>query len=181
MGGGELFYMIIEYAIISSFATLLFRMLFSILPFRKTHIWAQIIFSTFLGLILWIILILLASYDVPDIKIKWADILCGGLILMCALWCNYWISNFSGGFRIQMLLILKNFSQPISIDEWMRQFGNLGMEAFLRDRMRSILIPWKIAVQEEGKIYLTHRWGVFFGRLFVLLDGIFINLRKSKE
>jgi hypothetical protein len=174
-----LIYMVIEFSIISGLATLLFRMLFSVLHFQKTHIWVQIIISGFLSVILWIVLILLARFINPDIVIREGDILCGCLILMCAFWCNYWIGNLAGGFRVQMLISLKDRSQPVPLEDWMRLFGNLGMEAFLKDRLRSILIPWKIVAQEEGKYRLLPGWGIFFGRLFSLFDKVFFTLRKS--
>jgi hypothetical protein len=173
--------MIIAYAIISSLSTLIFRMLLSILPIRKTDIWVQIIISSILGVILWITLVVLRRYYHPDFELRGGDILCGSLILMCAFWCNYWIGNFAGGFRVQMLISLKDRSQPVPLEDWMRLFGNMGMEAFLRDRLRSILIPWKIVAQEEGKFRLLPGWGIYFGRLFNLFDRIFFTLRKPER
>jgi len=101
--------------------------------------------------------------------------LCGALVILCAIWGNYWLGNFGGGFRINMLVILAAQHKPISFEQWMDLYGGLGMDVFLRDRLRSILIPWGIVKEEKGSISLTTTKGKLFGVmmniLYILLQG----------
>lgn len=125
--GGKLIPMIIAFAVISGVRFLFSRMLFSILPIRKTGIWVQIIISSLFGVILWITLAVLMRYYQPNIELRGGDILCGSLILLCAFWCNYWLSNISDLFREQMQIRLQDQSQPVPLEEGMSCLPNNGM------------------------------------------------------
>lgn len=167
---------IIAIAILSGFSTLLFRMIISRPPFRVKNIWSQIIISVIAGAILWLGSVCLIGS--PITYRHSGDIICGILIFLCAFWCNYWISNFAGGFRVQMQLNIADQKRAITFDEWMRTFGGLGMEVFLRDRVQSILIPWKTVALENGTLRLLQGWGMFFGRIMTILRKILPGVRK---
>jgi len=144
--------MYIVLVIISGFAILVFRIIISHRPFRLLGAWPQVIVSTILGWFLWIFLTILERSYGSLSRIDGWDVLCGILILLCATWCNYWIGNLAGGFRVQMQMNLANQLQPVSLEEWMETFGGLGMKVFLRDRLTSILIPWRIVSVEDDRV-----------------------------
>ena len=131
----------------------------------------QYVTASIFGFLLWFFLAVIFNISWHN---KW-DILCGVLIILCAVWSNYWLGNLGGGFRINMLLKIAEQKQPVSLDEWMDLYGGLGMDAFLRDRLRTILIPWKIVEENNGIITLTKERGYFFGWgmkvLYQLLQG----------
>jgi len=167
----------IALAILSGFSILIFRIILSHRPFRLSGTWKQIIVSTLAGAALWVMLALMTVSPAQRFSIEINDLICGVLILLCAFWCNYWISNLAGGFRAQMAFNLVRQSQPISLAEWMAEFGGLGMEAFLADRTKSILIPWRIASLQDDKMSLLPGWGVFLGRLMNILEMLLYRLR----
>lgn len=123
------------------------------------------------GSLTWAILTWLFRTAVVNI---W-DVVCGILVLLCAMWATYWIANLGGGFRINMLLLLSSQDTPISLDQWMDLYGGAGMHAFLRDRLKSILLRWNIVHHEDGTITLTRKNGHFFGwamhLCYLLFDG----------
>jgi hypothetical protein len=63
----------------------------------------------------------------------------------------------------------------------MMAFGGFGMKVFLRDRLTSILIPWRIVTVEDDKVNLLPGWGIFFGRLMVILKFILYNVRGHRN
>jgi hypothetical protein len=168
-------------AIISGFAILIFRVIISHRPFRAPGMRPHAMTSTFLGWFLWILLTILERFYAPLSRIDGWDIFCGILILLCASWCNYWIGNLAGGFRVQMQINLVNQPRPVSLEEWMLAFGGLGMKAFLRDRLTSILIPWRIVTMEDDKVRLLPGWGLFFGRLMKILGFILYDDRGHQS
>jgi hypothetical protein len=169
---------IIALAIASGLSTLLIRIAISRPPFRVKNLWSQIFISVGLGATLWLVAVVLIN---PAVKVdeKWGDIFCGTLILLCTFWCNYWIGNFAGGFRVQMQLNIADQKQPITFEEWMNTFGGLGMEAFLKDRLQSILIPWKTIAIENDQLRLLPGWGMFFGKVMVILQKILPKVRSG--
>jgi hypothetical protein len=169
---------IIAFAILASFSTLIFRVILPHRPFFLTGAWAQVIVSSLFGISVWIVLVLRAYPFGLISEIEIWDVVCGVLIHLCALWCNYWICNLSGGFRAQMAITLADQTCPVTLEEWMVAFGGLGMNAFLKDRMTSILIPWKIAFVRNDKLTLLPGWGLFFGRLMVFLEIVLYRVRS---
>jgi hypothetical protein len=170
---------IILFAFIAGFSTLFIRVIISHRPFLVRNIWHQIVAATVAGGVLWVAAIFLTSPGLPRADIKWEDILCGMLILLCAFWCNYWSTNLAGGFRIQMQMNLAAQSKPLSLKEWMTTFGGLGMDVFLKDRIESVLIPYKTVVLETGNLRLLPGWGMFFSKLMILLRALFPNVRAE--
>ena len=168
---------IIALAIISGFSIIVFRVVISHFPFYISGVWKQIIISSGMGAGLWLLLTLLYHANTSFSKIDWWDILCGILFLLSAFWCNYWVSNLANGFRMQMQINLVDQPVPVSLEEWMAAFGGWGMDAFLDDRFKSILIPWKIIAIENGKAHLLPGWGMFFGRMMNLIKIILPNMR----
>ncbi len=163
--------LIIVFSIIAGFSIPFFTYIFSrrILLFRSKMI--QYITASVFGFLLWFFLARI--FNTPWNN-EW-DILCGTLIILCAIWSNYWLGNLGGGFRINMLLKIAEQKQPVSLDEWMDLYGGLGMDAFLSDRLKAILLPWKIVEEKNGIITLTKERGYFWGWgmkvLYQLLQG----------
>lgn len=158
-------------SIFAGFSIPFFTYIFSSrLPLFKSWI-IQYITASLSGFLLWFVLAI--AFDAPW-DYRW-DILCGVLILLCAIWSNYWLGNLRGGFRINMLLKIAEQTRPVSLDEWMSLYGGLGMDAFLRDRLKAILIPWRIVEEHNDIIRLTRGRGDFFGWgmdvLYRLLQG----------
>lgn len=169
---------IIALAVITSLLTLIIRIIVSRRPFWIRKPWHQLIISMLIGAILWALSILLMGYiNVPSDS-AWGDILCGILIFFCAFWCNYWSGNLAGGFRVQMQFDIAEQNIPISLEKWMKIFGGLGMEVFLKDRIESILIPWNTVALENGQLRLLPGRGTFFGRLAGILKKI-IPIRSN--
>ncbi len=168
---------IIALAILAGLSTLVFRLVISHRPFRISGGWTQIIISSILGDGLWVFLTLLYLANTSSYENEGWDLLCGILILLCVLWCNYWLANLGGGFRVQMQISLADQTQPVSLEKWMAVFNGRGMEIFLADRLNSILIPWKIVEVKDGKVRLLPGWGMFFGGLMNLVKKIIPNLR----
>jgi hypothetical protein len=170
---------IIALAIVCSLFTLVIRVIISRPPFRIKNVWSQIFSSLTVAVIIWITSIFFIKPASPISKTEWRDIVCGILIFLNAFWCHYWIGNFAGGFRVQMQINLASQKRPISIEEWMNTFGGLGMEAFLRDRLQSILIPWNTVKLEGGQLRLRAGWGIFFGRLMRIVKNILPKVRGN--
>lgn len=162
-------------AIISGLSIPIFTALFFSSVFRMKSSLMRYVASSSAGFILWFIL--LAAFHAFRNNI-W-DLICGGLVILCAIWANYWLGNFGGGFRINMLVILAAQQKPITFEQWMDLYGNLGMDAFLRDRMRSILIPWGIVKEAQGNISLTSQQGRFFGWLMNALYFLLLGKRRG--
>ena len=154
---------IILLAIISGILIPFLMNLYSRLPFFRKNGWYLIIGASLSGLLTWLILLIICR-AIPKAGAYWqADLLCGFLVWLCASWCNYWLCNFGGGFRINMLVDLARQKEPITIEEWMSSFNHLGMEAFFKDRIESILLPFKVIEIEGEQVRLTNSWGRFFG------------------
>lgn len=168
---------IITLAILAGFYTLVFRLIISHRPLRISGGWAQIILPSILGGGLWIGSTMLTLANTPSYENAGWDLVCGILILLCVLWCQYWIGNLGGGFRVQMQITLADQTQPVSLEKWMALFNGRGMEVFLADRLNSILIPWKIVDVKNGKVRLLPGWGMFYGRLMSIIKKIIPNLR----
>jgi hypothetical protein len=162
-------------SIFSGLSIPLFTALFSIPNVRIRAGWARYISSSSAGFVLWLILIVLFGFPINS---QW-DLLCGVLVILCAIWSNYWLGNFGGGFRVNMLLNLAEKTTPIPIEEWMCIYGGLGMEKFLSDRLQSILIPWKIVKLAEGVVSLTPDRGKFFGWVMNVLYGLLQGERRE--
>jgi hypothetical protein len=170
---------IIALAIVTSFLTLAIRIIVSRRPFQIKSTWTQITVSTIVGLIIWVSMILLTQSKSLSTETVWGDLICGILIFWSAFWCNYWSGNLAGGFRVQMQFNIARQNTPISLEEWMKIFGGLGMEAFLKDRIESILVPWNTIALENGGLRLLPGWGTFFGRLAWVLEKIMPNVRSD--
>ena len=168
---------IIALAILASFSTLVFRLIISHRPLRISGGWTQIIVSSILGGGLWIGSTLLYLANTASYENTGWDLLCGILILLCALWCQYWIGNLGGGFRVQMQITLADQTRPVSLEEWMDLFNGRGMQVFLADRLNSILIPWKIVEVKNSKVRLLPGCGMFYGRLMSIIKKMLPNLR----
>ncbi len=162
-------------SIIAGISIPIFMMVFSNRHLKIKSGWTRYIASSLAGCILWLILLVTTdSYHSNG----W-DLICGGLVILCAIWANYWLGNFGGGFRINMLVILAAQQQPISFEQWMDLYGGLGMGEFLRDRLRSILVPWGIVRETNGTIILTPIIGKFFGMLMNLLYFLLQGNRRG--
>ena len=166
---------IIAFAIICSLSTLLIRVVIARRPFRIKNIWHQIFISLIAAIAIWAV----AVFRTPISEQNWGDVICGVLIFGCAFWCQYWIGNFAGGFRIQMQINLADQQAPLSLEEWMKTFSGLGMEAFLQDRIQAILIPWNTVEYKNGQLYLLRGWGTFFASLMNILKYIFPRVRSN--
>jgi len=168
---------VIFLSIIGGFSIIPFMMIFSKKIFRIDPGLHQIIFSGFAGFSIWIILLIFLSVPIRNV---W-DIICGILIMFCALWSVYWLSNLGGGFRINMLTDLSEYKNedPISVDKWMELYGGLGLDAFLEDRLRSILIPLGIVQEKDGEVRLIKPIGVYFGYMLELFSIIFQGNRRD--
>jgi len=169
----------IALAIITSFLTLAIRIIISGRPFRVKNTWTQIIVSIFIGMILWVLSILLIRSPSTPSKLVWGNIICGVLIFLNAFWCNYWSGNLAGGFRVQMQFNIAKQNSPISLENWMKIFGGLGMEAFLKDRIESVLIPSSTVTLENGQLRLLPGWGTFFGRVSEILKNTMPKVRSD--
>jgi hypothetical protein len=169
----------ISLAIPAGFSILLFRVILSHQPLKIKDSLAQLIISSMMGVVVWIVsmVILLKSSALQENN-EW-DFLCGVLILLCAFWCNYWISNLAGGFRIHMQLSLAENSEPLTIEEWMASYDKGGMELFLSDRIESILVRNNIVMVENGLVRLTSGPGYFWAKVLSILNFIFPNLRAD--
>jgi hypothetical protein len=169
---------VVGLAILFGFSILVFRVILSHWPFRIRG-GAQIILPLVLGVSLWIFFSTLYIVQKHPLKDVGWDILCGILILLCSYWCHYWIGNLAGGFRVQMQIALAAQTAPVTFGEWMSKFGGRGMDAFMADRMKSILILWKIVTIEKDRVQLTRGWGSFYGKLMNLLQIILPGMRNS--
>jgi hypothetical protein len=78
-----------------------------------------------------------------------------------------------------MQMNLASKKGPIPFDDWMATFGGLGMAVFLKDRLESILIPWKTVAFEKGNLRLLPGWGVFFSKLMILLRVLLPKVRDG--
>jgi hypothetical protein len=158
-------------SIVSGISIPIFMALFSNPHLKIKSGWTRYIASSCAGFILWLILLGISDSIHSN---RW-DLVCGGLVILCAIWANYWLGNLGGGFRINMLVILAAQREPVSFEQWMNLYGGLGMEEFLQDRLRSILIPWGIVRETNGTILLTATRGKLFGWLmnilYILLQG----------
>jgi hypothetical protein len=100
-----------------------------------------------------------------------SDLICSLLILGCFIWTSYWIANFSGGFRVLVLLDLADAKSPVTQREWMDRYGEgRGMREFLDDRLRSILVPLGLVSLEGDQVVLTPRKGKAMGLAVRLLS-----------
>jgi hypothetical protein len=167
--------MVVFLSIISGFSLPVLTLLLSKKPFLIKSDNIRYLTASLLGFVLWMVLIALFRIALDN---GW-DIICGTLILLCAVWSNFWLSNFGGGFRMNMLLKIAEQERPITINEWMKLFGGLGMEVFLQDRLNSVLIPLRIVEQKDGMITLTIGRGYFFGRLMQILYHLLQGSRRE--
>jgi hypothetical protein len=167
---------VIALAILCSLSTLLIRVIIARRPFRIKNVWHQIFGSLMIALTLWAVTVL---FSTPMSEQNWGDVICGILIFGCAFWCQYWIGNFAGGFRIQMQINLAGQKTPISLEEWMKTFSGLGMEVFLHDRIQAILIPWNTVEYKNGHLHLLSGWGTFFASLMNILKFILPKVRSN--
>ncbi len=167
--------MVVFLSIISGFSLPIFTRIFSERVFFIKSGKIRYFTASTLGFLLWLILVKGSSIPFDNI---W-DILCGILIILCAVWSNYWLSNFGGGFRMNMLLKIAEQERPITLEEWMGLFGGLGMEAFLEDRLKTILVPGKIVRENEGVITLTRGRGFFWGWVMKILYHLLQGSRRE--
>lgn len=168
---------IIALAIICSFLTLVLRIIFSKHPIQVKNPWTRLLISLLVGFFIWTCSIAYLHLRFLFFQPSLADYVCGVLIFLCAFWCHYWLGNLAGGFRVQMHLNIASQKHPISLEEWMRGFGGLGMEMFLKDRIESILLPWKTVSLINYQLHLLPGWGTFFGRVIFVLKFVLPNVR----
>jgi len=162
-------------SIVAGISIPIFMAIFSNPHLKIKSGWRRYIASSSAGFILWLILLVITGASNSN---GW-DLVCGGLVILCAIWANYWLGNLGGGFRINMLVILAAQQKPISFEQWMDLYGGLGMEEFLQDRLRSILVPWGIVREENGTILLTATRGKLFGWLMNILYFILLGKRRG--
>jgi hypothetical protein len=167
--------MVVFLSIISGFSLPIFTLIFSERLFFIKSGKIRYFVASILGFLLWLFLLEASGIQFDNV---W-DIGCGILIILCAVWSNYWLSNFGAGFRMNMLLKIAEQERPIPLEEWMELFGGLGMEAFLDDRLKTILIPWKIVQENDGVITLTRGRGYFFGWAMQILYHLLQGSRRE--
>jgi hypothetical protein len=168
---------IIALAIICCFLTLGIRIFFSKPPFQVKNPWTQILIPLLVGFFIWVGTIVYLEIRSNSFQPTLGDYVCGILIFLCAFWCHYWLGNIAGGFRVQMHLNIASQENPISLEKWMRDFGGLGMDIFLKDRIESVLLPWKTVSLINCQIHLLPGWGTFFGAVIGLLNFLLPKVR----
>jgi hypothetical protein len=172
---------------IAGFSMLGFMILFSRRPFYIPYGLPRYAGTFLAGLVLWIALLgfthallpfTAAATPARGYTAAIPDLICGFLVLGCAAWACYWVSNFGQGFRIHMLLDLAQQKTPVTLEQWMACFGDLGMEKFLKDRLQSILIPWKIVELDGDAVKLTPGLGRFLGAGADFLTQVLNDTRR---
>lgn len=104
---------------------------------------------------------------------QWLDLSAGVLLYTTAIFCNYYLCIVGGGFRIEMLVNLTEANRALTLEEWMGSYGGgLGMHFFLDDRLRGILISWKLCMKKNDQIVLT-RFGKVVGKVADILNVLF--------
>jgi hypothetical protein len=129
------------------------------------------------GALVWLVLLSQLSRPVFPLTPgrRW-DLLCGALILGCSFWGDYWLANLGGGFRVLMLLDLADAGRPLTQQEWMDRYGGgRGMNEFLSDRLRSILVPLKVVSLDQNDVILTSVRGRILGLLVWTLSLLLTN------
>ncbi len=105
---------------------------------------------------------------------RWLDLGAGALIYLTAIFCNFYLCNVGGGFRIEMLVNLAGAKREVTLKEWMDSYGKgLGMRFFLDDRLRATLTSWNLAVKKDDRVVLT-RFGQFVGKIADFLASLFL-------
>jgi len=151
-----------------------FLLLFSHRPFKLPLVLPRYITSIGCGLIVWFLLLgINQSLSFSKHISEWLELVSGGFVFITAVFCNYYLGNIGGGFRLEMLVNLAEANEDLTVDEWMALYGDgNGMHCFLDDRLRATLIPWKLAVWKGSQIILTP-WGHFIGKVNRLLAALF--------
>lgn len=110
---------------------------------------------------------------------KFPSILAGALLILAAVFCNYYLGNISGGFRIEILVNLAEAGKALTLDEWMALYGKgAGMRYFLEDRLKTTLISWNLATQSGDQITLTPL-GRLGGRVNCFLARLFSEVKNG--
>ena len=163
-------------ALVGGVTITLFLLLFSRRPFKLPMTLPRYGAATGCGFLVWFILLCMNQHFLLECLIeRLLALLVGCLIMATAFACNYYLGNVYGGFRIEMLVNINNSNKAINLDEWMSFFGKgKGMRYFLEDRLKTTLIPWKFAVQEENTVRLTPL-GHFAGITNRFLSWLFAN------
>lgn len=157
-----------------------FVLLFFRVPRRGLTAVKRLYLSWICGGLVWLACL---SHQLPR-KGPWpsdarTDLSCGFLVLWCFIWSSYWFANLGGGFRVLMLLDLARARRPVTLSEWMSQYGQQrGMKEFLDDRLRSILVPLHLVTFEGDRVVLTKRYGQLLARVLHILS--LALLKKSR-
>jgi len=154
----------------------LFLLVFSRKPFRLPMTLPRYGAATVSGFLVWGLLLWFnQSALLESVFERCLALLAGALIMVTAFAFNYYLGNVYGGFRVEMLVNIYNAKRNIDLDEWMSLFGNgKGMRFFLRDRLKTTLIPWKLAVWVGNGVKLTSL-GHFAGLTNRFFSWLFAN------
>ena len=169
--------LIIIFAFLSALTSLIWRIIIPRWPFRISNWFKQVFTASVASLIVWFLFVYQWGPRPNNDVHFYSDALCGVFIHGCAFWCNFWICNFAGGFRIQMQIYLSKQNQPITLNQWMEIFGGMGMKIFFQDRLNFVLVPWRILQVEAGNAQLLPVIGRFFGIAMKILKIIFPGVR----
>lgn len=157
-----------------------FVLLFFRVPRQGLTAMQRIYLSWLCGALVWITFLahLLAKTKAQHADAT-QDLVCGVLVLGCFCWGSYWFANLGGGFRILMLLDLAKTERPVTLQDWMNEYGQKrGMREFLDDRLRSILAPLKIVDLQNERVVLSKDRGQLMATLLGILSSIL--LKKSR-
>jgi hypothetical protein len=160
-------------AIIAGLSITVFLLIFSHPPFTLPMTMPRYLAATGTGLVVWFVLLWLKEVFPLTGPEGILELVAGALIFLTAVFGNFYLSNISAGFRIEMLINLTELDREVTLDEWMTQYGKgKGMGYFLENRLQSTLLPWRMAVWKDGQIILT-RFGRDIGRINCFLASLF--------
>lgn len=161
-------------SIVGGLSITVFLLLFSHPPTKLPLVWRRYSASIGGGLVVWFLL-LWVNNALPFTGglEKWLALASGGFVYISAVFCNYYLGNIGGGFRLEMLVNLAEANREVSLDEWMALYGKQqGMYFFLEDRLKATLVPWKLAVWKDDQVILTPL-GHFAGQVNCFLAALF--------
>jgi len=161
-------------SIVGGLSITMFLLLFSRPPIKLPLIWRRYSASIGCGLAIWFLLLWVNNaLPFPGGKEKWLALASGGFVYTTAIFCNYYLGNIGGGFRLEMLVNLAEVNRKVGLQEWMALYGKgQGMHYFLEDRLKATLIPWKLAIWKNGEVISTPL-GHFIGQVNRFLAILF--------
>jgi|GEM_PF-6665164 hypothetical protein len=161
-------------SILAGLSITFFLLVFSRFPFKLPMTFWRFSVSCGSGLVVWMLLLWSNNLIPISAKIEqWIALIAGMLIYLTAIFCNYYLSMTNASFRVEMLNCIAQVDREITLYEWMALYGKgSGMLYFLDDRLKSTLIPWKLAVRNDNQITLT-RFGHIVGKINSFLASLF--------